>query len=212
MTIELTPEQRIKIEGAESVYKVMREIFSRETIIDQDKEHFWVVGLSYTLKILYIELVALGTYKEVNVEPMEVFSWALQKRCTNIILVHNHPSNALKPSKADKDITDRLIQVGKIVDLHVTDHLIISTDSYYSFVDEGLFTELEGSTKYVPPFVLVDEYKKQAEKERKRADKQNKVGRKQERKEIARKLKESGAELQYISEMTGIPIAEIEKF
>src|SRR5690606_19864491 len=124
------------------------EILIRESIIDQDKEHLWVVGLSNSLHILYIELVCLGTYKSVQVEPMEVFSWALQKRCAKIILVHNHPGNDLKPSNADKDVTDRLIQVGKIIQLDVIDHLIITTESYYSFVDDGLMNELEGSTKF----------------------------------------------------------------
>ena len=61
---------------------------------------------------------------------MDVFSFALQKRAVKIVLVHNHPSGELKPSAADLDITDRLIQVGVIVSKKVCDHLIIAKRSY----------------------------------------------------------------------------------
>ena len=67
----------------------------------------------------------------------------LQKRAVSIILCHNHPSGELRPSDEDKDITDRLIQVGIIVDLKVIDHLIIYNKSYLSFKDIGLLQELE---------------------------------------------------------------------
>lgn len=74
---------------------------------------------------------------------MEVFSFALQKRAVEIILCHNHPSGELKPSEGDKDASDRLIQVGIIVDTEVLDHLIISTKSYLSFKYTGLLDELK---------------------------------------------------------------------
>lgn len=61
---------------------------------------------------------------------MEVFSFALQKRAVKIILCHNHPSGELNPSDADKDVTDRLIQVGIILNCHVADHLIITPKTF----------------------------------------------------------------------------------
>ena len=105
-------------------------------------------------RVLFIELISLGSINTTIVEPMEVFSFALQKRAVKIILVHNHPSGELKPSKADLDVTDRMIQVGKIVNTPVLDHLIISTESYMSFEEESLMEELAKSTKYVPHFAL----------------------------------------------------------
>ena len=63
-------------------------------------------------------------------EPMEVFSFALQKQAVKVILVHNHPSGDLTPSEADKDLSDRLIQVGIIVNVPIVDHFIISERSY----------------------------------------------------------------------------------
>jgi DNA repair protein RadC len=106
----------------------------------------------------------MGSFKATIVEPMEVFSIPLQKRAVHLVLVHNHPSGTLKPSEADKDITDRLIQVGRIMKVPILDHLIITESSYYSFANSGLLDELSKSLKYVPAFEIKKRYEKQAEK------------------------------------------------
>ena len=67
-----------------------------------------------------------------------VFKDALDRLATCIILCHNHPSGQLKPSQADIDLTKKLSQCGKIMDIQVVDHLIIGDMGYYSFADEGL--------------------------------------------------------------------------
>jgi len=71
MTVELSDEQRIKILNADDLFQIMSKILNRENKIDRDKEHFWVVGLANNLKILFIELVSLGTVNSTIVEPME---------------------------------------------------------------------------------------------------------------------------------------------
>jgi DNA repair protein RadC len=73
----------------------MQQILLREDKIDQNREHFWVIGLANNNRILFIELVSLGTVNRTLVEPMEVYSLALQKRAVKIILCHNHPSGIL---------------------------------------------------------------------------------------------------------------------
>lgn len=118
----------------------------RERKIDQNREHFWVIGLEKNNRILFIELIGLDSVNKVIVEPMEVFSFALQKRTVKLILCYNHPCGELRPSDVDKDISDRLIQVRIIIDLQVIDHLIISTKSYMSFADTGLIDKLKEST------------------------------------------------------------------
>ena len=180
MTIELSDDQRIKILNADSLFEIMSRVLMRENDIDRDKEHLWVVGLASNLKILFIELVSLGTVNSTIVEPMEVFSVALQKRAVSIILVHNHPSGELRPSKNDMDVTDRLIQVGKIVNTPVFDHLIITEESFTSFKDTGLMHKLEQSTKYVAPYQLAERMKNEmlAEAEqRAAADAKREIGR-----------------------------------
>ena len=201
MNIKLTEAERIKILNSDDLYGIMQKILLREQKIDQNREHFWVIGLENNNRILFIELISLGTVNKTFAEPMEVFSLALQKRAVSIILCHNHPSGELRPSDEDKDITDRLIQVGIIVDLKVIDHLIISNKSYLSFKDIGLLEELEESTKYVPPYVLAKRMRKEAAEIAKR---KNTI-------EIAKQFKRNGVDNETISLSTGLTIEEVEK-
>ena len=107
MEIKLTNAEKIKILNSDDLFRIMQQILLRENKIDQNREHFWVIGLENNNRILFIELISLGTVNKSLTEPMEVFSLALQKRAVKIILCHNHPSGELKPSEQDKDITDR---------------------------------------------------------------------------------------------------------
>ncbi|WP_136465105.1 JAB domain-containing protein [Flagellimonas onchidii] len=201
MDIKLTEAERIKILNSDDLYEIMRMILLREDKIDLNREHFWVIGLETNNRILFIELISLGTVNRSIADPMEVFSLALQKRAVKIILCHNHPSGELKPSASDKDTTDRLIQVGIIVNTPVLDHLIISSTSYLSFKDIGLMEKLEESTQYVPSYILEKRFKKEASEiaEQKRSI------------EIARSMKSAGEPVEKIVEFTGLTIEEIKK-
>lgn len=199
MDIKLTEAEKIKILTSDDIYGIMQKILLREQKIDQDREHFWIIGLANNLRLLFIELIGLGTVNQVLVNPMEVFFFALQKRAVQIMLCHNHPSGELKPSDADKDTTDRMIQVGRIVNTPVIDHLIISNKNYASFKDICLMEELAKSIKYVPPYQLVDKIKKEASEI---ADKNAKI-------EIAKELKRRNMSIDAIVEITGLTIEEI---
>jgi DNA repair protein RadC len=201
MDIKLTEAEKIKLLNSDDIYGIMQKILLRENKIDQNREHFWVLGLENNNRILFIELISLGTVNKTLAEPMEVFSLALQKRAVRIILCHNHPSGEIKPSDADKDITDRLIQVGMIVNTEVIDHLIISDKSYLSFGDIGLLEELKKSTKYVPTYVLEKRFKKEA----------TEIAKQKEKVEIAKAMKKSGEPIEKIALFTGLPEEEIQK-
>lgn len=201
MNIELSEKQKVKILTDKTLFPVMREILMRDNEIDQTKEHFWAVGLATNNILLYIELVSLGSLRQTIVEPMEVFSWALQKKVDKLILVHNHPSGELNPSPEDLDLTDRLIQVGIIVNLPVVDHLIISTEGYYSFNRKGDMAQLHKSKKYVPAYVQVEELKKEAQM----------IGEKIGKIEMAKMLKNNGVDISLIAESSGLSKEEIEK-
>ncbi|THV58862.1 DNA repair protein [Flagellimonas alvinocaridis] len=201
MDIKLTKAEKIKILNAFDIYGIMQRILLREDKIDQDREHFWVIGLANNNRILFIELISLGTVNRALAEPMEVFSLALQKRAVKIILCHNHPSGELVPTEVDKDITDRLIQVGIIVNTEVLDHLIITTESYVSFKNMGLMEELAESTQYVPNYVLKERYKKEAAA----------MAQRKEKLEIARQMKAKGMDVETISEITGLTVEEVKK-
>ena len=199
MDIKLTEAERIKILTSDDIYKIMQQILLREEKIDQDKEHFWIVGLANNLTLLFVELIGLGTVNRVLVNPMEVFSFALQKRAVKIMLCHNHPSGELQPSEDDKDTTDRMIQVGRIVGTPVLDHIIITERSYLSFKDIGLMEKLAQSTKYVPPYELVERIKAEAIA----------IGKREEKEIIAKELKRRNMPLEAIAEITGLTLEEI---
>jgi DNA repair protein RadC len=198
MNIRLKKEEKVKILCSDDLYGIMQRVLVRESKIDRNREHLWTVSLDTAYRILNIELVSLGTINQTLVEPMEVYSVPLQKRAVRVILVHNHPSGELTPSESDKDVTDQLIQVGRIMHVPLMDHLIISEKDYYSFLDSGLLKELEQSLKYVPAYEIKRRYEKAAE------EKGTEKGRKEERKEIARQMKKKGIDVELIMEFTGL--------
>ena len=114
MKVRLTKEQKIRVNGPEGIFNIMQQILLRENKLGRKKERFWVIGLATNNKILFIELVSLGTTTDKSIiTPGEVFRLAIHKDAYGVILVHNHPSGDLKPSEADKDLTDNLIQAAE---------------------------------------------------------------------------------------------------
>jgi DNA repair protein RadC len=168
MNFRLNKNEPVKLTSANAVYEIMQKILLRESKIDRDREHIWVLALNNANTLLNIELIAMGTVRGVITEPMEVFSVPLQKRAVNIILVHNHPGGKLSPSESDKELTGLMIQCGRILKIGILDHLIITTDSFYSFADSGLLTQLQESIAYVLPYELestMEAKKKEARKQ-----------------------------------------------
>lgn len=87
-------------------------------------------------------IVAIGTLTHAPVHPREVFYPAIRHKAVSLILVHNHPSGDLTPSKQDCELTKKLIEAGRIVGIPVNDHLIVSEQGYLSLRQRGgLFTD-----------------------------------------------------------------------
>ena len=227
--------EKITIHHALDIYEIMQMVFKREEKLNQGKEHFWVIALNNANRILNLELVSIGSTTQTIVKPMEVLSIPLQKRAVGVILVHNHPSGSLKPSEADKDLTDRLIQACRLMNTPVLDHVIITEHSYYSFQESGLLDRLEASNKYVLPYDLEKQYHqemqaaiKEVEQESKRRIKESlkkglkkgeekglKKGRiegeQQGLEKTAKQMLSKGLDRKFISEMTGLSIDAIKK-
>ncbi len=138
MNVRISKEQKVKIANSQDVFNIMCAVLKRQSKFRRKQEYFWTIGLSTAHDIEYIELVALGRLNAVNVEPVELYSIAVQKRCKRILLVHNHPAGSLKPSKADLTVTQFLKTAAKLLKIELIDHLIISETGFFSFVDEGL--------------------------------------------------------------------------
>lgn len=108
---------KILIHEAEELYLIMVELLKQELLIDRTKEHFWVVSLSPSHKILNIEMVSMGSREKSVVNAAKVFSVPIQKKAEGVLLVHNHPpSESLKPNKGDLDLTNKLIQAGAFLE------------------------------------------------------------------------------------------------
>jgi DNA repair protein RadC len=219
MDITLSAADKIKVQEADDLYPIMQKILLRENKIDRNREHLWVIGLESNFRILFVELVSMGSVKRSIAEPMEVFSLALQKRAVSIILCHNHPSGNLQPSSYDKDITDRLIQAGRIVNVPLLEHLIITEYSYFSFKDRGLMKQLSQSTKYVPNYELVERIRKEAEQKAQRAVLEARATMKLKIDEaeqktkiaIAKELKRDGLDDAHIARLTKLPLKEVQQ-
>jgi len=128
----------VKVHSPENVADVFRSILKSECEVDQEKEHFWVMGLNTKNKVLYIELVSLGTINESIAHPREVFRSAIMKGVTSILFCHNHPSGEPEPSEGDITTTERLKKGGELLGIKVLDHIIIGDKDLYSFKTEGL--------------------------------------------------------------------------
>ncbi len=126
-----TPEN---ISSSKDAYNTMRR-----HLLDLNHEEFWILLIGRSQKVLSKELVSRGGLSETVVDPKIIFSMALQHMATGIILIHNHPSGNLKPSQQDIFLTKKLAEAGKVLDIKVLDHLIITDNGYYSFADEGIF-------------------------------------------------------------------------
>lgn len=129
----VSPLQRKRITCSRDAYEVIYTVLD-----DLNHEQFWVILLNRNNKVLDKIRIGQGGVSAVVVDPKIVFKEAINRLATGIILVHNHPSGNLNPSKADIDLTRNIRQAGQFLDIQLFDHLIIADGSYYSFADEGV--------------------------------------------------------------------------
>ena len=105
---------------------------------DYRHEVFAVLFLNRANKINHFEIVSVGGITGTVADPRIILRKALEQDAVNIILCHNHPSGSLKPSRADEQLTIKIKEAARFLDIAVMDHLIVSEDGYYSFADEGI--------------------------------------------------------------------------
>ena len=140
--IELTykPNYRIadrpKISTSKETYQLLMNYWDVGRL--EFLEEFKIILLNRRNRTLGIINLSMGGFAGVVVDSKVIFAAALTACASGIILVHNHPSGEVEPSQQDIELTKRLVQGGKILDIAVLDHLIISNERYYSFSDNGL--------------------------------------------------------------------------
>lgn len=124
------------------VHKITRSIDAvdllRPHYLGTDVEEFNVIYLKRNNEVIAIRKISTGGISSCLVDVRIVLKHAIELGASGIILSHNHPSGERKPSQADKDLTVKVTQAAKLMDIHVLDHVIICNNNYFSFGDEGL--------------------------------------------------------------------------
>ncbi|MGR3220918.1 MAG: JAB domain-containing protein [Candidatus Anammoxibacter sp.] len=130
--------ETIKIVSPSVITDYMQKILMSEDVVDQEKEHIWVIGVNNANVVKYIDLVSLGSATASIAHPRETFRLAVMQGVCSIILVHNHPSNTLKPSEQDNALCIRIKEAGEILGIKLLDSIIIANEGgYYSTAEQG---------------------------------------------------------------------------
>ena len=124
--------KREKIVTSQNVYEIMKSSF-----LDLPHEEFWLLLLNRANDVIKRCLISRGGIAGTVVDTKIIFKTAIENYATSIIICHNHPSGNLKPSDADFKITKNIKEVGKIMEIALLDHLIITDNGFYSFADQG---------------------------------------------------------------------------
>ena len=101
-------------------------------------EQFKVVLMNKAHRVLGIYELSTGGVTGTVADPKLIFMAALKANACCIILSHNHPSGNLKPSRADEDLTQKIKNAGRLLDINIIDHIILTNEGYFSFGDEGI--------------------------------------------------------------------------
>ena len=133
-TVELA--KRILKVGEETLPKIesIRDVIAHFSYLrEKEREHLAALYLNARNEVIFKKHLFVGTLNANICHPREIFKIALEKNAVSIILIHNHPSGDPQPSKADIEITKRIIEAGKIMGIDVLDHLIITKNKIFSF-------------------------------------------------------------------------------
>lgn len=127
-------KDRPKITSSRDAYEVF---ISRTSMRHIQHEECWVLYLNRKNVVIACEMISQGGTYGTIVDSRIIYHRAIEKRAAFVILAHNHPSGATEPSHADIALTNRVVGAGKILDIRLLDHIIVSETGYYSFTDEG---------------------------------------------------------------------------
>lgn len=130
---DVDPEAKPKITGSRDVFEILKA-----HLLDIHHEEFWVLLLNRANRVIKKQQISQGGVAGTVADPKIIFKVALAELASGIILAHNHPSGNLTASQADIDLTKKLKEAGKLLEIEVLDHVIIAGQKYFSFADEGI--------------------------------------------------------------------------
>jgi DNA repair protein RadC len=125
--------KREKVITSKDVYEIMKP-----SMMDLPHEEFWLLMLNRASAVIKKELISRGGVSGTVVDAKIIFKTAVEQYASSIIICHNHPSGNLRPSDADIRLTKNIKEAGKVMEISLLDHLIITEKGFYSFADEGI--------------------------------------------------------------------------
>lgn len=128
--------ERPKVSSSKDIYDVLKQVWD-ENKIDM-LEEFKVIFLNRGNRVIGVYDASSGGITGTVADPRLILAAAIKSLSVSIVLSHNHPSGNLKPSRADEELTLKIKEAAKYHDIRVIDHIIITSEAYYSFADEGL--------------------------------------------------------------------------
>ncbi len=127
------PEKKPKITSSRDAFELLKG-----ELMDLPHEEFWVLLLNRSHQVVKKKRVSEGGVSGTVADPKIIYKLALEELASGIIVAHNHPSGNLTASQSDIDLTRKLKEAGRFLEVQLLDHLIIANQKYYSFADEGL--------------------------------------------------------------------------
>ena len=135
LTYKPTTRNKNKVSSSADAYQILLPTFKAGTI--DYKEYFKVLYLNQANQVLGFTQISEGGITETSVDVRVILRAALLTNSVSLILAHNHPSGNLKPSKQDLELTQSIKEAAELMRIRVLDHIILTSDKYYSFADEG---------------------------------------------------------------------------
>ena len=120
-----------KVSKPSDVYSSLRKYGKKK------QEHFLLVCLDGANQVVKIKVITKGILNRTVIHPREVFRPAIINNSASVIIAHNHPSGSIEPSREDIELTERMVEAGKILGIAVIDHLIITETKFYSFSENN---------------------------------------------------------------------------
>lgn len=127
---------RPQIKCSKDAYELFMEVWDLDTI--EHHEEFKLMLLTRSNRVLGIASISKGGINGTVTDVRIVLQYAIKANASGLIVCHNHPSGNLNPSESDSAITKKIKDSAILMDIQLLDHLIINTDNYYSFADNGL--------------------------------------------------------------------------
>ena len=125
--------ERTAIRSSTDIYELFHPL-----LCDLATEEFWVLLMNQATKVIGKIRISRGGIDQTTTDVRSILREALLQRATQIALIHNHPSGSPRPSNEDRHLTELVRKAARTMNIHLTDHVIVTDGKYYSFNDEGL--------------------------------------------------------------------------